>query len=78
MFFSFGVVLLTISQNIFYFFVSFQEDVDAYLKNEGNISIEEGVRRLETVYRKYKQVEQQMTEQKLRYLCGLVPQTSFL
>lgn len=41
--------------------------MEAYLKKEGNISIDEGIRRLETIYRKYKQVEQQLTEQKLRY-----------
>lgn len=41
--------------------------MEAYLKKEGNISVEEGIKRLEIVYRKYKQVEQQLTEQKLRY-----------
>ncbi|VDN82828.1 unnamed protein product, partial [Brugia pahangi] len=45
----------------------FQENVEAYLKKEGNIGIEEGIRRLEAIYRKYKQVEQQLTEQKSRY-----------
>ncbi|OZC08938.1 prefoldin subunit [Onchocerca flexuosa] len=47
------------------------EDVEAYLKKEGNISIEEGIRRLEAIYRKYKQVEQQLTEQKLRLVSKL-------
>ncbi|VDK65623.1 unnamed protein product [Onchocerca ochengi] len=47
------------------------EDVEDYLKKEGNISIEEGIRRLEAIYRKYKQVEQQLTEQKLRLVSKL-------
>ncbi|VDN05514.1 unnamed protein product [Thelazia callipaeda] len=42
------------------------EDVAAFLKTEGDIGVEEGIRRLEAVYRKYKQVEQQLIEQKLR------------
>ncbi|VDM08392.1 unnamed protein product [Wuchereria bancrofti] len=49
----------------------FQENVEAYLKKEGNISVEEGIRRLEAIYRKYKQVEQQLTEQKLRLVSKL-------
>uniref|UniRef100_A0A1I8EK01 Uncharacterized protein n=1 Tax=Wuchereria bancrofti TaxID=6293 RepID=A0A1I8EK01_WUCBA len=47
------------------------ENVEAYLKKEGNISVEEGIRRLEAIYRKYKQVEQQLTEQKLRLVSKL-------
>ncbi|KAM3721521.1 putative prefoldin subunit [Dirofilaria immitis] len=47
------------------------EDVEAYLRKEGNIGIEEGIRRLEAIYRKYKQVEQQLIEQKLRLVSKL-------
>ncbi|VIO97408.1 Prefoldin subunit family protein [Brugia malayi] len=47
------------------------ENVEAYLKKEGNIGIEEGIRRLEAIYRKYKQVEQQLTEQKSRLVSKL-------
>ncbi|VDN58069.1 unnamed protein product [Dracunculus medinensis] len=42
------------------------EDVAEFLKREGDISAEEGVKRLDMLYKKYKKVEQQLLAQKLR------------
>ncbi|KHN84306.1 putative prefoldin subunit 3 [Toxocara canis] len=42
------------------------EDVEAYLKREGGISVDDGVKRIENSYRTYKIVEQQMLTQKER------------
>ncbi|MFH4977987.1 hypothetical protein AB6A40_004696 [Gnathostoma spinigerum] len=39
------------------------EDVGEFLRKEGDISVEEGVKRIEESYRKYKFVEQQMVAQ---------------
>lgn len=44
----------------------FKEDVEAYLKREGGISADDGVKRIENSYRTYKVVEQQMLAQKAR------------
>lgn len=46
-----------------------QEDVAEFLKREGDISAEEGVKRLDMLYKKYKKVEQQLLAQKLRFHC---------
>ncbi|VDK30567.1 unnamed protein product, partial [Anisakis simplex] len=40
------------------------EDVEAYLKREGNITVDEGVKRIEKTYRTYKFVEQQILTEK--------------
>uniref|UniRef100_A0A914ZTY3 Prefoldin subunit 3 n=2 Tax=Parascaris univalens TaxID=6257 RepID=A0A914ZTY3_PARUN len=46
--------------------VKLLEDVEAYLKREGGISADAGVKRIENSYRTYKIVEQQMLAQKAR------------